>query len=163
MERKILLLGNPLLYEKAVPVTDADTSELSAWIADLGDTLRAFRARHGVGRAIAAPQIGIPRRIIYQEIEGVHTVFINPEVTFPDAEMQQVTDDCMSFPGLLVRLSRCMRCDVRYLDQAMTPQTAALSGDLAELFQHEYDHLDGILATMRAEGPHALSFRGWDA
>ena len=59
-------------------------------------------------------------------------------------------DDCMSFPGLMVEVRRHWRVDIRYLDENMQPQEMHLEGDLAELLQHEYDHLDGILATMRA-------------
>ena len=77
-------------------------------------------------------------------------VFINPVLTFPDEEMYELVDDCMSFPGLMVRVSRHRRADIRYLDENFEPRAMHLEGDLSELLQHEYDHLDGILATMRA-------------
>ena len=56
----------------------------------------------------------------------------------------------MSFPGLLVRVERHKRAVIRYLDMDFKQQEMRLEGDLSELLQHEYDHLDGILATMRA-------------
>ena len=77
-------------------------------------------------------------------------MFINPTLEFLDGETMEVLDDCMSFPGLCVKVRRYRRCWVRYLDELRQPQTLLLEGDLSELLQHEYDHLDGILATMRA-------------
>ena len=59
-------------------------------------------------------------------------------------------DDCMSFPGLMVRVERYRHAVITYLDENLKPQSMELAGDYAELLQHEYDHLDGILATMRA-------------
>lgn len=147
MVREILLLGNEALYQISAPVTDCE--DVSAVIADLHDTLMNFRQTHGFGRAIAAPQIGVHKRIIYLYLDRP-TVFINPTLEFLDGETMEVLDDCMSFPGLCVKVRRYRRCRVRYLDALRQPQTLLLEGDLSELLQHEYDHLDGILATMRA-------------
>ena len=65
-------------------------------------------------------------------------------------EMYELLDDCMSFPGLMVKVRRHCRAVLDYLDENFEPQQMVLEGDLSELLQHEYDHLDGILATMRA-------------
>jgi peptide deformylase len=62
----------------------------------------------------------------------------------------EVMDDCMSFPHLLVRVQRYKKCKITYRDMKWQKQEMVLEGDLSELLQHEYDHLDGILATMRA-------------
>lgn len=149
MIRKILLLGDPGLYEISSPVQREELCELSSIIEDLHDTLFDYREKHRAGRAIAAPQIGVKKRLIYSFIEKP-VVFINPSLEFPDEEMMTVTDDCMSFPGLLVKVRRHRRCTVRYLDLDWKPCSLALKGDLSEMLQHEYDHLDGILAIMRA-------------
>lgn len=77
-------------------------------------------------------------------------VFVNPALSFPDGGQMEVLDDCMSFPGLLVRVMRFKRCTVRFRDLDWNERELRFEGDLAELIQHEYDHLDGILATMRA-------------
>lgn len=77
-------------------------------------------------------------------------MFVNPVLTFPDDETYTLMDDCMSFPGLMVRVERHKRADIAYLDEHFAPRTMHLEGDFSELLQHEYDHLDGILATMRA-------------
>ena len=149
MEREILLLGNPQLYEISTEVQQGETDSLQPIITDLYDTLMDFRAKYHAGRAIAAPQIGVKKRILYMNIDR-EVVFINPRLSFPDDEMMEVLDDCMSFPNLLVRVLRHKRCRIDYLDMNWEPCSMELEGDLSELIQHEYDHLDGILATMRA-------------
>jgi peptide deformylase len=69
---------------------------------------------------------------------------------FPDEEQMEVLDDCMSFPDLFVKVNRYRRCKIKYKDTNWEDCVMELEGDLSELLQHEYDHLDGILATMRA-------------
>ena len=81
---------------------------------------------------------------------------INPVLEFPDGEMMEVMDDCMSFPGLLVKVDRYRRCRIHYKDRSWQDKEMELEGDLSELLQHEYDHLDGILATMRAKDSRAF-------
>lgn len=149
MVREILKLGNPNLYEVSVEVTGEDTSLLPGWIQDLHDTLLEYRKIYGAGRAVAAPQIGIQKRLLYMYTDKPY-VFVNPKLSFPDKEKYTLLDDCMSFPGLLVRVERYRRAVIEYLDENFVPQRMELMGDYAELLQHEYDHLDGILATMRA-------------
>jgi len=149
MIREILKLGNPKLYEISTDVTAEDAPRLAGWIGDLHDTLMEYRRVYGAGRAVAAPQIGVQKRLLYM-FDGRPFVFVNPILTFPDGEMYELLDDCMSFPGLVVRVSRHRRADIRYLDADLQPGLMHLEGDYSELLQHEYDHLDGILATMRA-------------
>lgn len=155
MERTILLLGNPELYEVSEEVKKEELELMEQVRVDLRDTLLAFRARYGVGRAIAAPQIGVKKRVIYRHLD-TPVLFINPYLTFPDQEMIDVLDDCMSFPDLLVRVKRYKRCMIHYKDQQWNDNEMELEGDMSELIQHEYDHLDGILATLRAVDEKAL-------
>jgi peptide deformylase len=149
MIREILKLGDPKLYEISTEITEADVPLIPGWVTDLHDTLMEYRKIYGAGRAVAAPQIGVQKRLLYM-YDSRPFVFINPVLTFPDDEKYELMDDCMSFPGLIVRVSRHKRADIKYLDAEMQPQTMHLEGDYSELLQHEYDHLDGILATMRA-------------
>lgn len=149
MRREILLLGNPKLYEESKPVREEEISDLPAIVQDLHDTLMDFRSRYHAGRAIAAPQIGVAKRLIYMHIDKP-TIFINPTLEFPDGEMMTLMDDCMSFPGLLVKVERHKRCRIDYRDTDWKQCSLTAEGDLSELLQHEFDHLDGILATMRA-------------
>lgn len=149
MIREILKLGNPQLYEKSQEVTEADRNYLSDWIQDLHDTLMNYKNTYGAGRAIAAPQIGIQKQLIYMFTDKSY-VFINPALTFPDEELYTLLDDCMSFPGLMVKVERYKRVDISYLDEDFHSRQMHLEDDYSELLQHEFDHLEGILATMRA-------------
>lgn len=149
MIKEILKLGNPALYERSEEIKTEEKTKLCAWVEDLHDTLMEYRRVHGAGRAIAAPQIGIKKRLLYMHTDKPY-IFVNPSLSFPDGETYELLDDCMSFPGLVVRVRRHKRAVISYLDENFSPREMTLEGDLSELLQHEYDHLDGILATMRA-------------
>ena len=99
MVRKILLLGDKQLYKVSDEVDKKEIRQIRSSITDLHDTLMNYRDRYGAGRAIAAPQIGIQKRIIYMYLDHA-VVFINPVLKFPDNEMVEILDDCMPFPGL---------------------------------------------------------------
>lgn len=77
-------------------------------------------------------------------------MFINPNLSFFDEEQMEVLDDCMSFPNLFVKVKRYKRCSITYKNENWEDCEIELEGNLSELLQHEYDHLDGILATMKA-------------
>ena len=147
--RDILQLGNPALYEISSPVDSFELSSMKKVITDLHDTMQAFREKYGVGRAIAAPQIGVAKRLIYMFIDKP-VIFVNPQIKNKSAEMMTLWDDCMSFPQLLVKVQRHRSCRICYRDENWQESEMALSSDLSELLQHEYDHLDGILAVSRA-------------
>ncbi|OAA88826.1 peptide deformylase [Clostridium coskatii] len=149
MIKEILLLGNDALYKKSLPVEKEDMDSIKKTVSNLHDTLIDFRKKYNAGRAIAAPQIGVFKRLIYMYIDKP-IVFINPVLKFDNKEMMDVMDDCMSFPNLLVKVKRYKECTVMYKDINFVDKTLNFKGDLSELIQHEYDHLDGILATMRA-------------
>ncbi len=148
-ERRILMLGDPMLYKPSLEVEPGEKSLVEETVLDLHDTLMAFRFRSGAGRAIAAPQIGVFRRIVYMNT-GAPFVFVNPVLSEKSDETIELWDDCMSFPGLLVRVKRHRSCRIDYLDGDFKKASIDLEGDLSELLQHEVDHLDGVLATMRA-------------
>ncbi|MGN0942094.1 MULTISPECIES: peptide deformylase [Fusobacterium] len=149
MKKEILLLGNEELYQISEPLKKDEIENIKSIVQNLHDTLLDFKEKYHAGRAIAAPQIGVKKRLLYMFIDKP-VIFINPVLEFPDDEMMKVLDDCMSFPNLLVKVKRYKRCRIKYLDMDWKEQEISLEGDLAELLQHEYDHLDGILATMRA-------------
>jgi len=147
--RDILLLGNPLLNQSSEPVQKAELSAAKAVGRDLHDTLMDFRAEHGWGRAIAAPQIGVLKRIVYLHIDRPWLI-INPAMVGMREDMMELWDDCMSFPDLLVRVKRHSGFTLTYLDELWVEQTLAIEGVLSELLQHEIDHLDGVLAVSKA-------------
>jgi peptide deformylase len=156
--REVLLLGNPKLYESCAPVVEGEIESLRPIVQDLHNTLMDFRRRHGASRAIAAPQIGVMKRLVYMHIDQP-VVLLNPVLDLKSQEMMQVWDDCMCFPDLLVKVERHRRCRMTYRDMDWREQTMMLEGDLSELLQHECDHLDGVLAVLRAVGPYSFALR----
>ncbi len=147
--REILLLGNPKLHEMCEPIKREEAHTLSATIDNLHDTLMDFRKRNGAGRAIAAPQIGVMKRLLYMKIKEP-VIFVNPILDQKSPEMMTVWDDCMCFPDLLVKVERHRNCRITYRDMEWKKHAMSLEGDLSELLQHECDHLDGILAVSKA-------------
>ena len=160
--RDILLLGNPQLYEISQDVTELELESLNPVIADLHDTMMAFRKRWGAGRAIAAPQIGVMKRLIYMHINSP-VVFINPRLENKSDAMFEVWDDCMSFPELLVKVKRHQVCRIIFRDMHWHQQQIDLEHDLSELLQHEADHLDGILNVSKAVNAKAFALRSQQA
>ena len=158
MVKDILLLGNPKLYEISQPIKQSELAGLKDVVSDLHDTLIDFKKRYGAGRAIAAPQIGVMKRLLYMFIDKP-VVFINPELRDMSAEMMLVWDDCMCFPDLLVKVERHKTCTIVYHDMDWHRQELFLVDDLSELLQHEYDHLNGILAVSRAMDEHSFALR----
>lgn len=154
----ILLLGDQRLYHPSEPVVKLQQDLAGTVINDLKDTIGDFKKRFGFGRAIAAPQINAHQRIIYLKTDDLDIGFINPALTFPNEEQFEVWDDCMSFPGLEIRLYRYKTVQVTWQDIDFKEHTILFDGDMAELIQHEYDHLDGILAVQRAIDPHSFRF-----
>jgi len=159
----IVLLGDPRLYQVCEPVHQEEVSNLQSVIQDLHDTLLDFRKRYGAGRAIAAPQIGVMKRIIYMNIvrddQEVSIAFLNPELEALSEERFAMWDDCMSFPHLMVHLYRHKSCKIKYRDMEWNQQIMDLEDDLSELLQHECDHLDGVLAISRAIDDRAFRYR----
>ena len=149
MEREILLLGDPRLYEISEEVKKEELELLKPVFTDMFDCIKAIRRDYGFGRAIAAPQIGVRKRLICILTDRPY-VIINPALEFLGDDTMELMDDCMSFPNLLVRVRRYRHCILHYRDENWLEQTMRIDDDMAELIQHEYDHLDGILATMRA-------------
>lgn len=156
--KDILLLGNPLLYEKSEPVLPEEIPALLPKIELMFDTVIDFRNKYGAGRAIAAPQIGLLKRIICMNTDK-RVAMINPELTNLSAEMFEFWDDCMSFPNLLVKVMRHKKLTISFYDLNWNHQIWHLEDDMAELIQHEYDHLDGILATQKAIDSHSFRWK----
>jgi peptide deformylase len=151
-----VLDGDPRLRRRAEPVA-GPSAELTQAIAQLAATLAAFRRRNGFGRALAAPQIAIPRRMIMVDLGAGPFAVINPEITDRSAETFELWDDCFSVPDRLVRVLRHRSISLTYRDeQFRLRRWDRLPADLAELLQHEIDHLDGILMTDRATGADAV-------
>ena len=156
--KDLLLLGNPKLYEVSQPVEESDLPDLKGWVADLDNVMNEIREKYGFGRAIAAPQLGIMKRLIYMNIEKP-VIILNPVYKSQSQEKFEVWDDCMSFPNLLVKVERHTKISFEYRDENWKLKQCTFEHDLAELIQHEYDHLEGILSTMRAIDSKSFRWR----
>jgi peptide deformylase len=156
-QSSILLLGDPRLRVRSTEVERYDVESFDA----LAATLDAFRKRHGFGRAISAPQIGIARRFIAMNLGKGPFFIVNPVITWRSAETFTMWDDCMSFPDLLVRVQRVRSLSLEFVDEQGTRhEWREVDTAVAELLQHEIDHLDGVLAVDRAVDREALVMRG---
>ena len=139
--------GDPVLTAACEPCGRRDVSALADRMLR---TVHAFRRRHGWGRAIAAPQIGEPLRLVALAIEGHETVLVDPVIEWRSAAVHELWDDCMSLPEIAVRVLRHERVTVRYLTLGGTEDAFERADpDLSELLQHEIEHLDGVLMTGR--------------
>ena len=152
--QRIRQLGNPVLRERSQEVEEA-----SATLVGLRHTLHEIQRTHGFGRGISAVQIGILERVIYIEFEGRELSLVNPVIVAASEERFRLWDDCFSFPDLLVWLERARRVTVKYRDETGVEREMEADGALAELVQHEMDHLDGVLAVDRAIGVDGLITR----
>jgi peptide deformylase len=148
----VLQLGDPKLREIAAPVANPPAPEIAALVEDLADTLAHWRATTGYGRGIAAPQIGVAQRVIFLQLPGAQPwPLVNPQIIERSTEKIVVWDACLSFPSIFMQVERHREIKVRYQDLRGKWQKfqAGAEKDLAELLQHEIDHLDGILAVDR--------------
>ena len=120
-------------------------------------TLRDFRERSGFGRAISAVQVGVMKRMVAMNLGGGPFILLNPEITWRSDATFSVWDDCLSVPDVIVRVRRYSSISLTYRDEQFRPRRwNHLPPDLAELLQHEIDHLNGVLMTDLAEGENAL-------
>ena len=161
-EHRVLRMGDPELLRVSDPVTRFDDS-LSELIQDLWDTMAA---RGGVG--IAAPQIGVPLRIVVFEVQNSErypdappvprTVLINPAFTFPDEETVDGWEGCLSVPGLRGVVPRYRRIHYSGLDARGQRFERDAEDFHARVVQHECDHLDGVLYPQRMRDLATLGF-----
>lgn len=154
----ILLLGDTRLYQVSESITQRELPEIKGWVEDLDNVMNEIRKKFNFGRAIAAPQLGIMKKLVYMNIDKP-VVFINPEYTFKSQETFEVWDDCMSFPNLFVKVKRHKKVTIKFRDESWQEQIWTVEDDISELLQHEFDHLDGVLAPMRAIDKQSFKWR----
>ncbi len=162
--REILTVGHPLLRQRAREVSAAELAgnELQGIIDDLIDTMR-----HANGAGIAAPQIGVPLRITTIEVNNNPrypykpmiplTVVVNPVIEFLDDEMVDINEGCLSVPNLRGTVERHVNIRVRWLDRDGVAFEEIKRGLTAGTFQHECDHLDGLLFLDRVTDTSTLT------
>jgi len=148
MIRKIVDVKNPLLREKSRQVTKFD-KKLKELIIDLKDTLAAQDDPEGVG--LAAPQIGKPVAVFLMRHEGTERVVINPQIVSQSllaekkSKNKKVLEGCLSLPHYYGPLTRSTKISITYSDEFGKQHEESFSGFLAQIVQHELDHLNGIL------------------
>ena len=139
--RKIVTLGDPILYKKSRIVEKFD-DRLFELLDDMKDTLIKSE---GVG--LAAVQVGVLRRVVVIDCGDGYIELINPEVTERSEELQRETEGCLSLPGKYAVTERPMTVKVRAQDRTGKWCLYKGTGLKARCFCHEIDHLDGILYT----------------
>jgi peptide deformylase len=169
--RAIRITGEPVLHSPAAPVSDID-DDLRALVIDMEETMAAAP---GVG--LAAPQVGVPLRLFvwdWTDGDGVEHrgTAINPELWISPPPVGEPDDDtesegCLSIPGERFALRRSELAVLRATGLDGEPFRVQASGWLARIFQHEYDHLDGVLYADRLAAPldraaaKAIRKNGW--
>jgi peptide deformylase len=151
--RKIVTLPDPILRRKAHPVIRFDT-DLQSLVDDMVETMRVAP---GVG--LAAPQVGIPSRVIvveYPEDEDQEDapkklfIVVNPEIKEMSAETELGIEGCLSIPGLNGEVERALAVTVKGQTRHGQAFKIKAKGWLARIFQHEVDHINGVVFTDRA-------------
>ncbi|WP_379068467.1 peptide deformylase [Mesorhizobium sp. UC22_110] len=149
--REVVLIGDARLRQVAQAV-DPTRHDWRQDAMDLADTLTDLKARLGFGRGLAGPQIGSPWRLIAFDCRLGTFVAVNPRITWRSDETFSVLDDCFSIPGRKVPVMRSRAVTFECLDlDGQIHGFECLEPDLAELVQHEVDHLDGILMVDRVQ------------
>lgn len=152
--KDVLRMGDARLLQRAEPVSDFGGDALKSLLQDMRDTMQAHQ---GVG--LAAPQIGVPLRVVifgldqserYPDAPAVpHTVLINPVLTPLTDEREEGWEGCLSVPGLRGLVPRHTQLRYQGRDELGALIDRSVSGFHARVVQHECDHLDGILYPMR--------------
>ena len=152
--RPVLKLGDPRLLVRSNEVERFGTPELDALLTDMLDTMEALD-----GAGLAAPQIGVPLRVVifgvkrnprYPDAEEVpYTVLLNPVIRPHDEEKEEAWEGCLSVPGMRGLVPRHRSINYNGYDQYGAMIERSVSGFHARVVQHECDHLDGILYPMR--------------
>jgi peptide deformylase len=150
--REIVTIPEPVLRKKARKVTDFGP-ELQTLIDDMVETMREAP---GVG--LAAPQVASPLRVIVvefgdeenEEVPPKLYTMVNPEIVRVSEDMVVGTEGCLSIPGFVGDVERLDQVTVKGQNRHGKPMRVKASGWLARIFQHEIDHLNGVLFTDRA-------------
>ena len=153
---KIARMGHPVLLRRCDPVPDPGAPEIRRLVADMMETMEDAP---GVG--LAAPQVFRPLRLFVFRIPGDrsgvdptdspvgNSVLINPQLELIGDDRVMGWEGCLSIPGMRAAIPRAQRVRYRGVDLDGNEVTREVSGFHARVVQHEYDHLDGILYTMR--------------
>ena len=153
----IYTFGQPVLRQEAEEI-DKDYPELEQLIRNMYETLERSE---GIG--LAAPQVGLPIRLVVinldvisddlPEYKGYIKTFINPFIEeYDETEEDVMEEGCLSLPGIHEKVKRPTRIRVTYQDEQFQEHDEWVTGYLARVMQHEFDHLDGVVFTDHLQG-----------
>lgn len=156
---KLVPLNHPALHAIAEEITPAEFSDgtLKKILKDMRSALHSYKVDGFTAVAIAAPQIGISKRIFMIEDQSKdrdalpHLIAINPKIVKFSKKTHEVGEGCLSIPDYYGIVKRSKNVTLRAYDEHGTVFERGAGTLLAQIIQHEYDHLDGILFTDRAE------------
>lgn len=167
--RPVLRMGHPILRAKARDLAEVEirSKETARLVRDMIDTMHA---ESGIG--LAAPQIGESLRIAIIELDNVSErypdvegdlqeglgVYFNPKIIPLTTDVQSFWEGCLSVPGLRGLVERPRKIRIDYLDEKAKPRTLTVEGFLATVFQHEFDHLEGMLYVDRINDTRNLAY-----
>ena len=141
IKMKIVLYGHPTLREKSEKVDAVDDTLRET----LDEMVVLMRKANGVG--LAANQVDIAKRFFVLEHEGVVKKVINPEILEFSEEIADMEEGCLSIPGIYKKVNRPTKIKVKYLNENGEEVVEELDEMWARAFQHEFDHIEGILFT----------------
>ncbi|MCD6551888.1 peptide deformylase [Thermotoga sp.] len=150
---RIRVFGDPVLRKRAKPVTKFDGA-LKRTIEKMIETMYHY---DGVG--LAAPQVGISQRLFVMDVGNGPVAVINPEILETSSETEIAEEGCLSFPEIFVEIERSRKVKVRYQTPRGESVEEELEGYPARVFQHEYDHLNGVLIIDRIKPAKRLLLR----
>ncbi len=148
----VRLYGDPVLRQVATPVREI-TAEIKRIIADMTETMW-----HQVGIGLAAPQVGLPHRILVMDDgNGGAQALINPVIESRSGTIRE-EEGCLSLPGVFGVVERTKTITVRAMDADGKPVSLEATGLKARIVQHELDHLDGVLYVDKIKSPDQFAF-----
>jgi peptide deformylase len=155
--RKVLRMGDPILRKKSLEILEDEvgTKEFKKLLRDMFDTMRF---QNGVG--LAAPQIGILKKLVVVGVESDNPrypdeetipehILINPKITPIDPPKEGYWEGCLSVPGMRGYVERPSKIKIEWFDEKWKFHSEIISGYKAIVYQHECDHLDGVLYVER--------------
>jgi len=161
--KTVLRLGDPILQQRSIEVDDPDSYETQVIIEDMFDTMHEYK-----GAGLAAPQIGILKRIVifgfesnprYPDVDSIpETILINPVIEILSTEKKDDWEGCLSVPGLRGLVSRPDHIRYSGYDKNGAYIEKEVKGFHARVVQHECDHLDGILYVQRMKDMTKFGF-----
>jgi peptide deformylase len=151
---ELVYIGGPVLRSKTEEVGLEEGLEIAE---RLKKVLRVYRGITGIGRGLAAPQVGLSKAVFVTYVGDVFKTYLNPKILIQSEGMNFYRESCLSCGYLSVDVKRPESIEIKYLNEAGELIHEKADSFLARLLQHEYDHLEGIVNIDKAE-PASIEF-----